>query len=93
MEKRWGKEILSHCIHNPHATVMLLSPYCMSLHVYVQSESLSSEKKFLLGRVSQLSSELEDAHRTIAAMENINVSIVPSTGHPCTLQHTVDNNR
>ncbi|KAM7389856.1 hypothetical protein PAMP_023806 [Pampus punctatissimus] len=42
-------------------------------HLHIASESLSSERKFLLNRVSQLSSELEDAHRTIAALENINV--------------------
>lgn len=46
----------------------------------LQSESLSSERKYLLNRVSQLSTELEDAHRTMAALENINVSIVPPTG-------------
>ncbi|XP_035016440.1 uncharacterized protein si:ch211-276i12.4 [Hippoglossus stenolepis] len=42
-------------------------------HLHIASESLSSERKYLLNRVSQLSSELEDTHRTIAAMENINV--------------------
>ncbi|XP_033487812.2 uncharacterized protein LOC117260050 [Epinephelus lanceolatus] len=42
-------------------------------HLHIASESLSSERKYLLNRVSQLSSELEDAHRTIAALENINV--------------------
>ncbi|XP_029021919.1 uncharacterized protein si:ch211-276i12.4 [Betta splendens] len=41
--------------------------------LHVASESLSSERKHLLKQVSQLSSELEDAHRTIAALENINV--------------------
>lgn len=47
----------------------------------IQSESLTSERKYLLNRVSQLSSDLEDAHRTIAALENINVSTLPSSGH------------
>ncbi|KAF1384829.1 hypothetical protein PFLUV_G00124210 [Perca fluviatilis] len=42
-------------------------------HLHIASENLSSERKYLQNRVSQLSSELEDAHRTIAAMENINV--------------------
>ncbi|KAK2849023.1 hypothetical protein Q5P01_008857 [Channa striata] len=42
-------------------------------HLHIASESLSNERKFLLNHVSQLSSELEDAHRTIAALENINV--------------------
>nr|XP_008292583.1 PREDICTED: uncharacterized protein LOC103366594 [Stegastes partitus] len=42
-------------------------------HLHIASESLSSERKYLLNRVSQLNSELEDAHRTIAALENINV--------------------
>ncbi|XP_047440409.1 uncharacterized protein si:ch211-276i12.4 [Mugil cephalus] len=42
-------------------------------HLHIASESLCSERKYLQNRVSQLSSELEDAHRTIAAMENINV--------------------
>ncbi|XP_074504743.1 uncharacterized protein LOC141775355 [Sebastes fasciatus] len=42
-------------------------------HLHIASESLTSERKYLLNRVSQLSSELEDAHRTIAALENINV--------------------
>ncbi|XP_069387256.1 uncharacterized protein [Paralichthys olivaceus] len=42
-------------------------------HLHIASESLSSERKYLLNRVSQLSSELEDTHRTIAALENINV--------------------
>ena len=41
-----------------------------------------------MNRVSQLSSELEDAHRTMAALENINVSTLPSTGRPRTLTHT-----
>lgn len=49
--------------------------------VCVQSESLNSERKFLLNRVSQLGSELEEAHRTITALENINVSTLPSSGH------------
>ncbi|XP_043982914.1 uncharacterized protein si:ch211-276i12.4 [Gambusia affinis] len=43
---------------------------------HLQSESLSSERKFLLNRVSQLGSELNDAHRTIAALENINVPVL-----------------
>ncbi|XP_077435075.1 uncharacterized protein LOC144059687 [Vanacampus margaritifer] len=38
-----------------------------------ESAGLSSERKYLLNRVSQLSSELEEAHRTIAALENINL--------------------
>ncbi|XP_035506003.2 uncharacterized protein si:ch211-276i12.4 isoform X4 [Scophthalmus maximus] len=42
-------------------------------HLHIASESLSSERKYLQKRVSQLGSELEDAHRTIAALENINV--------------------
>lgn len=42
-------------------------------HLHIASESLSSERKYLLNRVSLLSSELEDAHRTITALENINV--------------------
>ncbi|XP_074529536.1 uncharacterized protein LOC141793082 [Halichoeres trimaculatus] len=42
-------------------------------HLHLASESLTSERKYLLNRVSQLSSELEDAHRTMAALENINV--------------------
>ncbi|XP_019725492.1 uncharacterized protein LOC109515867 [Hippocampus comes] len=42
-------------------------------HLHIASESRSNERKYLLNRVSQLSSELEDAHRTIAALENINL--------------------
>ncbi|KAM8907860.1 uncharacterized protein AB9W97_004986 isoform 2-T2 [Spinachia spinachia] len=42
-------------------------------HLHIASESLSSERKYLQNRVSQLSSELDDAHQTIAALENINV--------------------
>ncbi|XP_028316194.1 uncharacterized protein LOC114471546 [Gouania willdenowi] len=42
-------------------------------HLHIASESLSSERRFLLNRVSQLNSELEEAHRTIAALQNINV--------------------
>ncbi|XP_061581567.1 filaggrin isoform X2 [Cololabis saira] len=42
-------------------------------HLHIASESLSSERKYLIDRVSQLNSELEDANRTIAALENINV--------------------
>ncbi|KAL3044743.1 hypothetical protein OYC64_013095 [Pagothenia borchgrevinki] len=42
-------------------------------HLHIASESLTSERKYLQTQVSQLSSELEDAHRTIAALENINV--------------------
>ncbi|KAF3838526.1 hypothetical protein F7725_010294 [Dissostichus mawsoni] len=42
-------------------------------HLHIASESLTSERKYLQTRVSQLSSELEDAHRTIAGLENINV--------------------
>nr|XP_054593332.1 uncharacterized protein si:ch211-276i12.4 [Nothobranchius furzeri] len=41
-------------------------------HLNKASESLSSESKFLLNRVSELGSEVEDAHRTITALENIN---------------------
>lgn len=59
----------------------------MCMRVWLQSESLSSERKYLLTRVSQLSSELEDAHKTIQALENINVSTVPPTGHICELPH------
>lgn len=54
--------------------------YLTVFSVVLQSESLSSERKYLLNRVSQLSTELEDAHRTMAALENINVSIVPPAG-------------
>ncbi|XP_054647040.1 uncharacterized protein si:ch211-276i12.4 [Dunckerocampus dactyliophorus] len=42
-------------------------------HLHIAAESMSGERKYLLSRVSQLSSELEDAHRTIAALENINL--------------------
>lgn len=63
-----------------------LTPLYLSVRVCVQSESLTSERKYLQNRVSQLSSELEDAHQTIAALENINVSTVSPTGHACTLQ-------
>ncbi|KAM4621821.1 uncharacterized protein ACJ7VT_006113 [Polymixia lowei] len=42
-------------------------------HLHIASESLSSERKYLINRIAQLSSELEDAHRTIAALETINV--------------------
>ncbi|KAK5924980.1 hypothetical protein CgunFtcFv8_017545 [Champsocephalus gunnari] len=42
-------------------------------HLHIASESLTSERKYLQTQVSQLSSELEDAHRTIAGLENINV--------------------
>ncbi|KAM4733158.1 uncharacterized protein FYW61_008693 [Anableps anableps] len=45
-------------------------------HLHKASESLSSERKFLLNRVSQLGSELNDAHRTIAALENFNVPVL-----------------
>ncbi|XP_041845669.1 serine/arginine repetitive matrix protein 1 [Melanotaenia boesemani] len=41
--------------------------------LHIASENLSSERKYLLNRVSQLGSELDDAHKTIAALENINV--------------------
>ncbi|XP_041653768.1 uncharacterized protein LOC121516506 [Cheilinus undulatus] len=42
-------------------------------HLHIASESLNSERKHLLNRVSELSSELDDAHRTMASLENINV--------------------
>ncbi|XP_061690173.1 uncharacterized protein si:ch211-276i12.4 [Syngnathoides biaculeatus] len=42
-------------------------------HLHIASESPSNERKYLVNRVSQLSSELEGAHRTIAALENINL--------------------
>ncbi|XP_057706783.1 uncharacterized protein si:ch211-276i12.4 [Corythoichthys intestinalis] len=42
-------------------------------NLHIASESISSERKYLLTRVTQLTSELEDAHRTIAALENINL--------------------
>ncbi|XP_075336787.1 uncharacterized protein LOC142397329 [Odontesthes bonariensis] len=42
-------------------------------HLHIASESLSSERKYLMNRVSQLGSELEEANRTIAALESINV--------------------
>ncbi|XP_068182520.1 uncharacterized protein si:ch211-276i12.4 [Antennarius striatus] len=42
-------------------------------HLNVASVSLSSDRQYLLNRVSQLSTELEDAHSTIAALENVNV--------------------
>ncbi|XP_047208878.1 uncharacterized protein si:ch211-276i12.4 isoform X3 [Girardinichthys multiradiatus] len=41
-------------------------------HLHKASESQSSERKYLLNRVSQLGLELNDAHRTIAALEDIN---------------------
>lgn len=62
-------------------------PVTVYVRVCLQSESLSSERKYLLTRVSQLSCELEDAHKTIAALENINVSAAASTGHLCTRHH------
>ncbi|KAK0138970.1 Tight junction-associated protein 1 [Merluccius polli] len=42
-------------------------------HLHIASESLSSERKYLINRIAELSSELEEAHRTIAALETINV--------------------
>ncbi|MEQ2178451.1 hypothetical protein GOODEAATRI_014086 [Goodea atripinnis] len=63
----------------------LLICLCFAPPVCLQSESLSSERKYLLNRVSQLGLELNDAHRTIAALEDINVSILPSSGHLSTL--------
>ncbi|XP_038142560.1 uncharacterized protein LOC119784539 [Cyprinodon tularosa] len=45
-------------------------------HLHKASESLSSERKYLQNRVSQLGSELSEAHRTIAALENINVPLL-----------------
>ncbi|KAK5616851.1 hypothetical protein CRENBAI_018330 [Crenichthys baileyi] len=45
-------------------------------HLHKASESLSSERKYLLNRVSQLGLELNDARRTIAAPEDINVPVL-----------------
>ncbi|XP_030224264.1 uncharacterized protein LOC115552362 [Gadus morhua] len=42
-------------------------------HLHITSESLSSERKYLINRIAELSSELEEAQRTIAALETINV--------------------
>nr|XP_057919812.1 uncharacterized protein si:ch211-276i12.4 [Doryrhamphus excisus] len=53
-------------------------------HLQIASESISGERKYLLNRVSQLSSELEDAHRTIATLENINL---PSLMKELLLKH------
>ncbi|XP_077388017.1 uncharacterized protein LOC144025638 [Festucalex cinctus] len=44
------------------------------LHIAPEKTSISTERKYLLSRVSQLSSELEEANRTIAALENINLT-------------------
>jgi len=59
---------------------------CFCVCGRVQSESLSSERKFLTTRNAELSSELEEANRTIAALETINVSQqhhpVAQTNHP-----------
>lgn len=73
-----------HSQSNKHFPVIARMCIC----VWLQSESLSSERKYLLTRVSQLSTELEDAHKTIQALENINVSTVPPTGHICELPHS-----
>ncbi|KAF7657963.1 hypothetical protein LDENG_00019510 [Lucifuga dentata] len=51
-------------------------------HLHDVSGNLSSERTYLLNRVAQLSSELQDAHRTIAALENINV--------PCLIKELVE---
>ncbi|XP_077589466.1 uncharacterized protein LOC144207703 [Stigmatopora nigra] len=42
-------------------------------HLHIAPESVSRERKYLLKRVTQLTSELDDAHKTIAALENINL--------------------
>lgn len=42
-------------------------------HLHVEAETLSNERQYMFTRVAQLSSELEAAHKTITALENINV--------------------
>ncbi|XP_077465766.1 uncharacterized protein LOC144082459 [Stigmatopora argus] len=42
-------------------------------HLHIAPESVSRERKYLLKRVTQLTSELDDAHKTIAGLENINL--------------------
>ncbi|XP_041725078.2 tight junction-associated protein 1-like [Coregonus clupeaformis] len=43
------------------------------------TESLSSERKYMVQRITHLSTELEQANATVASLENINVSTAPST--------------
>lgn len=42
-------------------------------NLHTEAETLSSERQYMFTRVAQLSSELEVAHKTIAALENVNV--------------------
>ncbi|XP_055018254.1 serine-rich adhesin for platelets isoform X2 [Boleophthalmus pectinirostris] len=42
-------------------------------HLQAEAETLSNERQHMFTRVAQLTSELEEAHKTIAALENINV--------------------
>ncbi|CAL9707001.1 unnamed protein product [Knipowitschia caucasica] len=42
-------------------------------HLHSEAQTLSSERQHMFARVAQLSAELEEAHKTIAALENINV--------------------
>ncbi|XP_061756162.1 uncharacterized protein si:ch211-276i12.4 [Nerophis ophidion] len=42
-------------------------------NLHIAAESVSSDRKYLLSRVSDLTSELEDAHRTIESLQNINL--------------------
>ncbi|XP_072293770.1 uncharacterized protein [Eucyclogobius newberryi] len=50
-------------------------------HMHAETEALTNERQHMFTRVTQLTSELEEAHKTIAALENINASILLSTGH------------
>lgn len=42
-------------------------------HLPAEAQTLNSERQYMYTRVAQLSSDLEQAHKTIAALENINV--------------------
>lgn len=42
-------------------------------HSHAETETLSNERQYMFTRVAHLSSELEAAHKTIAALENINM--------------------
>lgn len=42
-------------------------------HLHAEAQTLSNERQYMFTRVAQLSSDLEEAHKTIAVLENINV--------------------
>lgn len=42
-------------------------------HLHAEAQTLNNERQFMFTRVAQLSADLQEAHKTIAALENINV--------------------